>query len=109
MGTKAYLMITVAQEFCHEGLAELTRELKAMPEVKAVEPVRGTCDFLVQVEVPIRVILVANKIMAKEWVKHLNVLTVQPTEPQEHPKPVHAEATRPELRRQRELHPVFGK
>lgn len=68
---KAYFLINVAEKF---GRQEVMRDLQAMPEVKSVEAVRDVDDLLVRVEAPIGVILVANKIMAKEWVKRLHVV-----------------------------------
>ncbi len=88
MGTKAYFLVTVAEEFLLGGCERAVRELEAMPEVIAVEPASGACDLFVQVDAPIRVILVANKILAKEWVKRLRILTVQPTRPHGRPRPV---------------------
>lgn len=96
MGTKAYFMISVADEFYQNGCEKAVRDLEAMPEVKAIEPVRGAFDLLVLVEAPVRVIVVANKIMAKEWVKRLNVLTVL-TVPERHPKPLREETPDSEL------------
>lgn len=84
MATKAYFMLNVLDGFCRYDYQEAVRDLQAMPEVKSVEPVRGVYDLLVQVEAPIRVILVANKVMAKEWVKRLHVLVVGPLEPNRH-------------------------
>jgi len=92
MTTKAYFMVNVDEKFCQDGYQEAVRDLQAMPEVKSVESVSGVCDLLVQVEAPIRVILVANKIMSKEWVKRLYVLKVEPFQPEGVPKP-----TAPEL------------
>ena len=84
MGTKAYFMIDVVDKIHEEGrCAEAMRELEAIPEVETVEPVSGTCDFMVKAEVPIRAILVANKIRAKEWVKRLRILSVEPVEPED--------------------------
>ena len=77
MTTKAYFMISIAEEFSRAGYPEMVRDLEAMPEVKFVEPVRGMCDLLVQVEAPVKIFPVANQIMARKWVKRLNVLTVE--------------------------------
>jgi len=80
MATKAYFLINVAKEFCQcqNDYQKAIEELKAIPEVKSVEPVFGTCDLIVQVEAPIRAVFVADKIVPKEWVKRLVVLKVQP-------------------------------
>ena len=80
MATKAYFLISVAKEFCQyqDDYQEVVEDLKAIPEVKSIEPVSGPCDLLVQVEAPIRVIFVADKILAKKWVKRLHILRVQP-------------------------------
>ena len=80
MATKAYFLISMAKEFCQcpDDYQEAMEGLKAIPEVKSIEPVSGPCDLLVQVEAPIRVIFVADKILAKKWVKRLHILKVQP-------------------------------
>jgi len=89
MGNKAYFMINMEKRFSDDSYyLEAIRELEAMPEVEAVKPVSGVCDLLVTVDAPIRVILVANKIQAKKWVKSLHVLKVGPTEA---PKPAERE------------------
>ena len=84
MATRAYFMINVAEEFCQNGYQGILRDLEAISEVKAVERVTGACDLLVKVEAPIRMIFVANKLMAKEWVKRLHVLHVEPIQPEEY-------------------------
>jgi len=87
MGTKAYFMIKMAKRFNEDGYyEEAVRELEAMPEVETAKPVSGVCDLLVKVDAPIRVVLVANKILAKKWVKRLHVLKVESAEPTEAPK-----------------------
>jgi hypothetical protein len=76
MTSKAYFMVNVAEKFRQHGCREAVKDLQTIPEVKSVETISGVCDLLVQVAAPIKVILVANKIMAKGWVKHLHVLKV---------------------------------
>jgi len=78
MATRAYLMINVAEGLCQNGYQNALKDLEAMPEVQSIERVSGACDLLVKVEAPIRLIFVANKLMAKEWVKRLYVLQVEP-------------------------------
>ena len=79
MATKAYLMIRIKEGLHNKGrIAEMIEELEAIPEVKRVEPIDGICDLLAQVEAPIRAVFVANKVMAKEWVKDLRMLKVEP-------------------------------
>ena len=78
MGTRAYFMVNVEKKFCQNGYQDMLRDLEAIPEVKAVERVSGACDLLVKVDAPIRMIFVAKKLMAKEWVKRLYVLKVEP-------------------------------
>jgi hypothetical protein len=81
MGMKAYFMIDVADEVREEGRwADAESELETIPEVETIEPVSGSCDFLVKADVPIRAIFVANKIRAMEWVKRLRILRVEPVE-----------------------------
>jgi len=87
VGTKTYFMIKMAKKFNEDGYYEdAVTELEAMPEVETVTPVSGVCDLLVKVDAPIRVVLVANKILAKKWVKRLHVLKVEFAEPSETPK-----------------------
>jgi len=86
MGTKAYLMVNLEKRFCEDGYyLNAVKELADMPEVESVEPVSGVCDLLLKVDAPIRVVFVANKILAKQYVKRLQVLRVEP-EPVESPK-----------------------
>ena len=80
MATKAYFTIKVAEEFRTDGYQEIIKELKTLPEVKNVEPVRGRYNLLVEVEAPIRVIMVAHKILPMKWVERLNILTVEPVQ-----------------------------
>ena len=81
MGMKAYFMIDVADEIYQNGHWQRAKqELEAIPEVEDVEPVSGSCDFLLKVDVPIRAIFVANKIRDKSWVKRLRILRVEPVE-----------------------------
>ena len=84
MATRAYFMINVAEKFHQHGYQDILRDLEAIPEVKAVERVSGGCDLLVEVEAPIRMIFVANKLLVKEWVKRLHVLKVEPIQPEEY-------------------------
>ena len=84
MGTKAYFMVSIAERFCQNGYQDILRDLEAIPEVKSVEAVMSMCDLVVKVEAPIRMIFVANKLLAKEWVKRLHVLHVEPIQPEEY-------------------------
>jgi len=86
MGTKVYLMVNLEKRFCEDGYyLNAVKELVAMPEVESVEPVSGVCDLLLKVDAPIRAVFVANKILAKKYVKRLQILRVEP-EPVESPK-----------------------
>lgn len=81
MATKAYLMIDMEKKYCNDGYyPNVLKELAAMPEVETVEPVSGICDLFVKVDAPIRVVFVANKIRAREWVKNIRILRVEPLE-----------------------------
>jgi len=92
MGTKAYFMVNMEKKFTEDGYyLDAIRELEAIPEVETVKPVSGVCDLLVKVDAPIRVVLVANKIQAKKWVKSLHVLSVEPVQPTEAPEPAERE------------------
>jgi len=84
MATKAYFMVSVAEKFCQEGYQRIFRDLETIPEIQAVDRVSGGYDLLIKVEAPVRMIFVANKLMAKEWVKRLYVLKVEPIQPEEY-------------------------
>jgi len=85
MASKAYFMINIAEKLCQDGFQGVLRDLETMPEVKAIERVKGACDLLVKVEAPpSMMIFVANKLLAKEWVKRLHVLHIVPIQPQEY-------------------------
>ena len=87
MGTKAYLMVNLEKRFSDDGYyLNAVRDLVALPEVESVEPVSGVCDLLVKVDAPIRIVSVANKILAKEWAKGLRILRIEPHELGETPK-----------------------
>ena len=82
MGTKAYFMINVDKQTAQldDYYIWAVNELEAIPEVEFVEPVSGIYDLMVKVDAPIRVVLTANKILAKEWIRRLHVLKVEPVE-----------------------------
>ena len=83
MKTKAYLMIKMNKEAGGNGHKSAIKELEAMPEVEVVAPVTGEYDLVgvAMVDTPKEVAGVANKIQAKEWVKSLHVLKVEPAAP----------------------------
>jgi DNA-binding Lrp family transcriptional regulator len=83
MATKAYFMVDVEERFCQNGYRDILKDLEAIPEVESVERVTGACDLLVKVDAPIRMVFVANKLLAKKWVKHLHVLHVEPIQTDE--------------------------
>jgi len=80
MAAKAYFMVIVAEKHLQNNYQDVLRDLKAISEIKSAERVSGTCDLILKVEVPVSnwVVFVANKLLAKEWVKHLQVLNVEP-------------------------------
>jgi heterodisulfide reductase subunit C len=83
MNTKAYFMIKKEAITGGDGHPETIRELEAMPEVESVEPVSGEYDLVVvaAVDAPIRIALVAKEIQAKDWVKDLHILKLEPAAP----------------------------
>jgi hypothetical protein len=84
MTTKRYLMINVAQEACKNGYEDVLRDLITIPEVQSIEQLDGIFDLMVQVECPATVgYAAADDLMAKGWVKRLQVLQVAPNEPSE--------------------------
>ena len=78
MARKAYFVIRVDEECYRNRYQDVLRDLKAIPEVESIERISHTCDLLVKVEAPIRVVFVANKILCKEWAKSLHALKVEP-------------------------------
>ena len=78
MATKAYFVISVAEEFYRNHYQDVLRDLEAVPEVESVERIKGTSDLVVRVNAPIRAVFVANKILPKKWVKSLHMLKVDP-------------------------------
>jgi len=84
MTAKRYLMINVAEEACRNGYEAVLRDLITIPEVQSIERLDGIFDFMVQVECPAAVgYAAADDVLAKGWVKRLQVLQVEPNEPSE--------------------------
>jgi len=83
MEKKAYFMIKMKRAGNGNGHAAAVRDLEAMPEVEAVQPVSGEYDFVVvaAADTPVRVGVTVKKIEAKEWVERLHVLKVELAEP----------------------------
>ena len=79
MGISAYFMIKIGGN----GHLDAVKELEAIPEIETVIPVSGEYDFIAEarVDIPISIGAVARTIEAKEWVKSLQVLKVEPAEP----------------------------
>jgi len=97
MGTKAYLMVNLEKRFCDDGYyLNAVKDLATIPEVESVEPVSGICDLMVKVDAPIRVVFIANKVLAREWVKSLKILRIEP-EPIETPEHAPVEQLEREL------------
>ena len=78
MAIKAYFVISVAEEFYQNHYQDVLRALEAVPEIESIERIKGACDLLVKVTAPVRVVSVANKILAKEWVRSLHMFKVEP-------------------------------
>jgi hypothetical protein len=76
MTTNAYLLIRAAEAVRHNGYLKALEDLWALPEVEYVEPVSGLYDCVARVEVPIRLIFLVHKIMAKSWVERVHVLRI---------------------------------
>jgi len=84
MATKRYLMINIAQDPCKNGYHDVLRDLITIPEVQSIEQLDGVFDLIVQVECPATVgYAAADDLLAKGWVKRLQVLQVEPAEPSE--------------------------
>ena len=79
MAIKAYLMINANKGFCQNGrMEDRIAELEAIPEVKCIEKIDGACDFLIQIEAPIRAVFTVNKVRALDWIQDLRLLKVEP-------------------------------
>ena len=81
MGNKVYFMIKTAEEAGKEGYEEALKGLEAMPEIESVESVSGDYNLVAQVNAPKRVVPIANRILENGGVKRIEVLRVEPTEP----------------------------
>lgn len=88
MATKAYFVVSVAEDFYQNRYEDVLRDLEAVPEVESIERISGTCDLLVKVGVPVAAIFVANKTLAKEWVKSLHMLKIEPFRTEDIPSSV---------------------
>ncbi len=85
MGMKAYFMIGIDEKFCPNGYQDILKDLESIPDIKSVDRVKGACDLLVKVDTNLsRMMFVANKVMASKWAKRLNVLQVEPIQPEEY-------------------------
>jgi len=95
MTTKRYLMINIAQEACKNGYQDVLRDVITIPEVQSIEQLDGIFDLIVQVECPDTVgYAAAEDLLAKGWVKRLQVLQVEPAELSEIITPTVLELTR---------------
>ena len=76
MGTRAYLLVNVADEVNQQEFVSILRELEDTIEVDFVDPVVGNWDIVIMIEAPITVEAVARKIEALPWVKELQTLKI---------------------------------
>jgi hypothetical protein len=76
MGLKAYFLVTLEDHTEQHKSIDLLRQLDEMPEVDFVDPVVGRHDLVILADAPVTVEATANKIMAKEGIKDLEVLRV---------------------------------
>jgi len=76
MGLRAYFLITLEDQTEQQKSIDLLKQLEEMPEVDFVDPVVGRHDMVVLVDAPVTVEATANKIMAQEGIKDLEVLRV---------------------------------
>jgi heterodisulfide reductase subunit C len=81
MGNKVYFMIKTAEEAGKEGYEEALKGLEAIPEVESIESVSGDYDLVARVDVPKRVVPIANKILENGGIKRIEILRVEPLEP----------------------------
>lgn len=79
-----YIMVNMTEEACKNGYQDVLRDLIAIPWVQSIERLDGIFDLMVQVESPAIVgYAAADDLLAKGWVKRLQVLQVEPNEPSE--------------------------
>ena len=76
MGLRAFFILNTAEDMGQQGLAGAIRDISAMPGIDSVDPVSGSPDMVVMVDAPITVQALANKVMAKPWVKNLQILRI---------------------------------
>lgn len=76
MGTRAYLMVNVAEEVGQQEFVKILCELEEMTEVDFVDPVVGSWDIVIMIEAPDTVEVVAKQIEEQAWVKELNTLKI---------------------------------
>ena len=83
MGISTYFIIKVDKTAGGDSHLDAVKELEVIPEVETIVPVSGEYDLIVEakVDIPISMGAVARIIEAKEWVKSLQVLKVEPAEP----------------------------
>jgi hypothetical protein len=84
MATTGYFMITVKEEFYQNDYRKVLGDLKAVPEVDAIQRISGTHNLLVKVTAPMRLIFVANKILPNKWVKQFCILKEESFDPHDY-------------------------
>jgi hypothetical protein len=82
MATKHYLMINAAEEAYKNGCEDVLRTLLTIPEVQSIERLDGIFDFMVECPATVG-FAAADDLLAKWWVRSLQVLQVEPAEPAE--------------------------
>lgn len=76
MGLRAYLLVDVADDMKQDEFIKELRELEEMPGVDFADPVIGSHDMVIMVDVPVTVQAIASKIYAKGWVKDMEILRI---------------------------------
>ena len=79
MASNAYFMINVAEDAYKNDMANIFKDLETIAEIKEAERVNGFCELLAKVQAS-NITPVVDRLLAKEWVKRLNVLFVEPSE-----------------------------
>ncbi|MFC1894077.1 hypothetical protein ACFLYR_08735 [Chloroflexota bacterium] len=74
MALKAYLLIRINREcYQHSQLENMLGQLATIHGVVYAEQIDGPYDLLVQIEDPLKAVLIANKIMALTWIRDLHL------------------------------------
>ncbi len=76
MALRAYLLVRLADTVDRDEAEKALHQVEAMPEVDFADPVLGSCDLVVMVEVAESVTAVADQMSKFPWVKSVETLKI---------------------------------